>query len=78
MSESQYTLHVHREDADDSYWATIEELPGLFASGFSLEELRECVGESIPLYLSDDSGPVEPVSISPDLTVGEIRISVAA
>lgn len=77
MNKSNYTLRVQRED-DDSFWTTVDELPGLFASGLTLEELRECVSESIPLYLSDAKDPVVPVEVSPDLQVGAMRITVAA
>lgn len=77
MKNAQYTLQVKLDD-DGSYWATIDELPGLFASGFTLDELHENVGETIPLYLADGKGPVAPVQISADLTVGEFQITVAA
>lgn len=76
MNESHYTLRVRHDD--DSYWATIDELPGLFASGLTLDDLRECVSESIPLYLSDGAAPVVPVAVSSDLQVGAMRITVAA
>ncbi len=45
---------VHRDD-DGSYWAEVKELPGCFASGFSLDELHEALRESVALYL--DSAP---------------------
>lgn len=77
MKTTQYTLQVQLDD-DGSYWATIDELPGLFASGFTLEELQENVGETIPLYLSEGIGPVTPVKVSADLKVGEFQITVAA
>lgn len=57
-----YTVHVHEED-DGSLWATVEQLPGCFASGFSEEELEESLIEAISLYLS---APESPVSVTVD------------
>ncbi len=45
------TVEVHREAA--GYWAHVVELPGCFASGHSLPELRDALGEAIGLYLWD-------------------------
>jgi predicted RNase H-like HicB family nuclease len=46
------TVHVHH-DGDHDLWADVEELPGCFASGRDLDELREALDESVSLYLSD-------------------------
>ena len=58
---ARITFHalVHEED-DGSYWAEIKELPGCFASGFSLEELREALFEAIQLWLPDGVELSEP------------------
>ncbi len=48
---SVYTLRIHREPGQD-LWAEIAELPGCFASGRDLDELREALAEAIALYLS--------------------------
>jgi predicted RNase H-like HicB family nuclease len=53
ISRHEYTIEVHHE-ADGSYWATVPELPGCFASGDTIEELREALSEAISLYLHDD------------------------
>lgn len=53
-----FTLDVHHED-DGSYWAEVVELPGCFASGFSLDELYEGVAEAIGLYLSEPGKSIE-------------------
>ena len=50
MAEREFRVFVHEED--DAYWAEVESLPGCFASGGSLDELREAVVEAITLYLS--------------------------
>lgn len=52
-----YTIQVHEED--DSYWAEVEELPGCFASGDSMEELWVNLAEAIGLYRSSDTVRVE-------------------
>ena len=78
MTQHEYTVTVHHEDEDNSYWATVNELPGCFASGFTLDELRESIGECIALYLADEDNPVGPVSVSPEVCIGEMRITVAS
>jgi predicted RNase H-like HicB family nuclease len=77
VSETDYIVKVHQED-DASYWAEVSELPGCFASGQTLDELSEALGESIALYLSDDEHPIDPSAAVPELRVGELRITVAA
>ena len=63
---TDYQVLVHTEDG--SYWAEIESLPGLFASGDSLPELWDALREAIQLYLSTPDAPVtvtvdEPVAV---------------
>ncbi|OPG10585.1 type II toxin-antitoxin system HicB family antitoxin [Microbispora sp. GKU 823] len=53
-----YTIRVHTED-DDTVWAEVDELPGCFASGESIEELWVNLAEAIGLYLSNDEVRVE-------------------
>ncbi|MGI9113243.1 MAG: type II toxin-antitoxin system HicB family antitoxin [Gaiellaceae bacterium] len=48
----EYRVQVHEEDG--SYWAEVDALPGCFASGATLDELKEAVIEAIGLYLSGD------------------------
>jgi len=45
-------LRIHREA--DSYWAEAFDLPGCFASGWSLSELSEAIFEAIDMCLKDD------------------------
>ena len=47
---SRYHVTVHQERAD--FWAEVDELPGCFASGRDLAELKEAVLEAIELYTS--------------------------
>lgn len=49
----EYVVRVH--DAEDgSVWAEVLDLPGCFASGDNLDELREALQEAICLYVADD------------------------
>jgi predicted RNase H-like HicB family nuclease len=47
----ELTARIHQEDG--SYWAEVVELPGCFASGDTLDELREALEESVGLCLTD-------------------------
>ena len=48
-------LHaVIHEEPDGSYWAEVKELPGCFASGHDLYEVKEGLIEAINLVLEDD------------------------
>lgn len=46
----QMKFHVMVHEEDGSYWAEVTELPGCFASGDDLEELKEAVVEAIRLW----------------------------
>jgi predicted RNase H-like HicB family nuclease len=43
---------IHEEE-DGSYWAEVRELPGCFASGFSLAEVIEALQEAILMCLPE-------------------------
>jgi predicted RNase H-like HicB family nuclease len=65
-------LTVQVCEEGQGYWAHVVELPGCFASGRSLDELRAALGESIGLYLWN-----RPVSIGQQpLRVGNVAIEV--
>ena len=64
----EVTVVVHRERK--SFWSEIKELPGCFASGGTLDELREALEEAIGVYLYD--GPIE--LLHQPLRVGECRL----
>jgi predicted RNase H-like HicB family nuclease len=46
------TVQVHFEDG--SYWATVDECPGLFAAGDTEHELFESVTDGLRVYLAKD------------------------
>jgi len=48
-----YTVIVHEEKAEEGgYWAEVEELPGCFASGDTLDELEDDVKAAIEQHLA--------------------------
>lgn len=79
----EYIVRVHQED-DDTLWAEVLDLPGCFASGETLDELREALQEAISLYIADDpqAGKISgikqasPESPNKPMTVGEMRVLV--
>lgn len=58
-------LHVSVRLEDDVYWATVDEFPGVFATGDTLEELRESLEEGIALVLATPGGEPPVVTLSP-------------
>ena len=64
------TVFIREEGA--GYWAEVSQLPGCFASGRTLTELHEALGEAIGLYLWD-----RPVQLARhDLSPGTIEVCV--
>jgi len=76
MAEREFRVLVHEED--DSYWAEVEGLPGCFASGSDLDELREAVVEAITLYLSGDESEEPRPRPTGSGRVGEMKVHVSA
>jgi predicted RNase H-like HicB family nuclease len=52
MAGEVYTVRVHHEPGEE-LWAEVLELPGCFAAGADMGELREALSEAISLYLSE-------------------------
>lgn len=75
MADREYRALVHEEDG--AYWAEVQELPGCFASGRDLEELRDGIVEAITLYL-EDGPPSATAKTSATTHVDEIRILVSS
>lgn len=65
---------IHEEDG--SYWAEVKELPGCFASGHDLEELKEAVIEAITLYRTDADAPEKTRAGKTGAHVDEMRVLV--
>ncbi len=51
MAHVELQVTVHEEDG--MYWAEVPNHPGLFASGETMDELLEALGEAWSLYNSD-------------------------
>jgi predicted RNase H-like HicB family nuclease len=64
MPEPQQ-LHVNVRLEDGSLWATVDEYPGVFATGDNVEELRESLQEGIALVLADLGGEPPTVTLAP-------------
>ena len=52
MAGEVYTVRVHHEPGEE-LWAEVLELPGCFAAGADMQELRQALTEAISLYLSE-------------------------
>ena len=68
----EFTAIVHEEDG--SYWAEVVEMPGCFASGFDLDELKEGLVEAIQLCLPEAENGAE----APQVTLSALRLVTAA
>lgn len=66
------TITVRLESG--SFWATVEELPGVFATGDTLDELRESLTEGVALYLSTPDRPIHGEIVGP-LIAGPVESS---
>ncbi|HKG39334.1 MAG TPA: type II toxin-antitoxin system HicB family antitoxin [Conexibacter sp.] len=62
MATSQdIRVKIHLEDG--SMWATVDDMPGVFATGDTLDELRESLQEGVALYLAQPGEEPPPVDI---------------
>lgn len=57
-------LHVRIRQEDGSYWATIDEYPGVLATGDDLEELRESLEEGIRLMKAEAGEDLPAIRLS--------------
>lgn len=71
MPEPQ-KLHVSVRHEDDAFWATVEEFPGVLATGDDLDELRESLQEGIALMLA------HPGEEPPAVTLGALHLEPIA
>lgn len=86
MSSQEFIARVHHED-DGMFWAEVLDLPGCFASGESLDELKDALEEAISLYLHDEPskgtiqrwpGKKTPPDASRPMEIDELRVKVPA
>lgn len=59
-------LHAVIHEEGGTYWAEVKELPGCFASGHDLEEVKGGLIEAITLVLGENRETDEPVSVRVD------------
>jgi predicted RNase H-like HicB family nuclease len=64
MSEIR-ELHVKVRHEEGALWATVDEFPGVFATGDNLDELRVSLEEGISLVLERPNGDVPTVTLQP-------------
>ena len=51
---TKLTARIHAEDG--SYWVDVPDLPGVFATGDTLDELFDSLSEGVVLVMGNDSG----------------------
>jgi predicted RNase H-like HicB family nuclease len=57
-------FHAIIHEEDDSYWAEVQELPGCFASGQDLDELKDALLEAIRMcWTAEDARREEAKSL---------------
>jgi predicted RNase H-like HicB family nuclease len=74
-----YTVRIRHEHGQEyPLWAEVEELPGCFASGRDMDELREALSEAVSQYLSEPGHDVR-VRLEPaEVTEQRMRVQPAA
>jgi predicted RNase H-like HicB family nuclease len=87
MSETrEFSVKAHVRKEDGWYWGEVEELPGCFASGRTMDELLEALTEAITLYLQGEGQKVEAhvADVQPagssdaEVEVDELKLCVTA
>ena len=68
QNSMEYTARIHHEEG--SYWAEVPELPGVFATGDSVDDLREGLKEAVALSLGDGDAAATELS--------ELKLAVPA
>jgi predicted RNase H-like HicB family nuclease len=72
---NQVELDVKVHEEDGMYWAEVPSHPGLFASGETMDELIEAVGEAWALYTGNNTSD-SPSAAHP--AANSLKIVVAA
>ena len=65
QSTMDHELHVTIRFEDRSFWATVDEYPGVFGAGDDMEELRASLEEGIALTLAVPGAEPPKVSLAP-------------
>jgi predicted RNase H-like HicB family nuclease len=64
-------LHVRIREEDGAFWATVDEYPGVLATGDDLEGLRASLEEGIRLIKAEPGGDL------PDLRLSELKLEAS-
>jgi len=67
MPRQNVRLRLRITEEDGSYWATVDEMPGVFAAGETFGELLDSVVNGVALWLAEPDGPV------PTVTIGDME-----
>lgn len=57
-------INVKIRGEGGTLWATVDDMPGVFAAGETLDELRESLAEAISFYLAEPGHEPPPVEIN--------------
>lgn len=73
---------IKMREEDGTLWATVEEYPGVFATGDTIEELVESVREGLELVLNEPGQPHRAVVVAgigpvSEVTTSEMHLSIA-
>jgi predicted RNase H-like HicB family nuclease len=82
MGTVERQLHVQIRREDGAFWATVDEYPGVFATGDDLEELRASLEEGICLMKAgpDDEIPrlrLSALKLNPGETTADADLAPA-
>ncbi|UTI66700.1 type II toxin-antitoxin system HicB family antitoxin [Paraconexibacter antarcticus] len=66
---------IKMREEDGSLWATVEEYPGVFATGDTIEELVESVREGLELVLNEPGQAHRSVTVAEVGPVSEVATS---
>lgn len=68
---TEITIEVRHEDG--SYWATVREFPGVFASGDTEDELLDSVREGLRVQLEDGDRVVGDLELQDPASADAVR-----
>ncbi|MPZ48283.1 MAG: type II toxin-antitoxin system HicB family antitoxin [Dehalococcoidia bacterium] len=74
-------VKVHEAEEEGGYWAEVEELPGCFGSGDTLDELEQDIKDAIETYilaLQENGPPVPPGHEAEEPNLRRWEIAVAS
>jgi predicted RNase H-like HicB family nuclease len=64
MDMAKYRVHIQIREEGRAFWATVDEYPGVLATGDDLEELRRSLEEGICLMKAEPDGDIPELRLS--------------